>query len=764
MPAPPPLDGSDLAPSTRRAVATLVLAACAVVGLAGLAERAWLARDLPLAPPPAAAAATAPAAPAPSRAPPSSSFLLVIVDGLREAAVATMPAWQALVAESPGDGGAGAASGIAVVGDPTMSAPCVRAIVTGRRPDLYASFRNFDPVPVQGSVPQLLAARRWRVAHAGDGLLPRLCPDAYRPEDVVTVPRPQLRTVRDLDDRTFPRALEFASDPSVDVLTVHLVTVDLTGHASGATSAAYAAAVAEADVRLGALVLAFRRAHPGAHVLVAADHGLSAAGTHGSGEPEARRAPFVLLGPRVARRRGLEIPQEALASTLAALLSLPPPPLAEVPPALGLLRLSDAERRAALDAFAGARAAAHALDEVRQAAAAARTAGPGEVALLRALLALDAAAPRRGTGAVAALAVALVAFLLAAGGGRAGAVRGGAVVVGLVAVAGAGLAFHRATVGADAVAALARRLPLVAAVIAVVVAAVGGVFARRARARPRGVGSLLGAAAVLGAAVAGVRSMRLPIDGAVHLPLLVGALLVVGAGLASRRAGSAVPLGVRLAFPLAVAGFVAVTRGLEVAWGETWLADEGTSVLAPLAVLVAVAGVAALGARLPSRGGPALVAFLLGAGVAVFHALGGGESLGRLDPGRVFVPGAAGAVAPTTWAAGLAGAAARHAVTWGILLLAARASLARASLARGGAGARLPAVVAALAVAVATGACVLVVAAGAWAPWAWWMVVAVPVVALAAVDAVAIAVAGTGVLWWGRRRGTTVRGTPVGHG
>lgn len=398
---------------------------------------------------------------------------------------------------------------------------------------------------------------------------------------------------------------------------------------------------------------------------------------------------------------------------------------------------------------------AHALEEVRQAAAASGASGPGEPALLRALLALDAASPRGATGLVAALALALVAFLLVVGGARSAAVAGGAGVVAAFAVAGAGLVLHRAFVGDDAAAAVARRLPLVAGTLAVL----GVALALRARGRTPRAASRLGAAALLGAGVAGVRSMRLPIDGVVHLPVLVGVGVVVGAGLASWRAGSATPRWVRVAFPVAALAFVATTRGLEAAWGETWLAREGTTVLAPLAVLAGLAGVAALGARLPSRGGPALVAFLLAAGVASFHALGGGESLGRLDPGHAFVPGAAGAVPPTSWAVGLAGAAARHAAVWALLLLAARAALRR-----GGAADRLPAVVAALAVAVATGAAVLVVAASAWAPWSWWMVVAVPVFALAAVDAVALAVAGTGVLLLRRAPGTTVRGEPAGDG
>jgi len=783
VPDPRPLDGRAPAPSRARAVATLWVAAVAVVGLAALGERTWLARDLPLA-----AAPPPPPSPVAPRERPSSPFLLVVIDGLREAAVATMPAWRALAAEGEATGGTrgvAAASGVALVGDPTMSAPCVRAIVTGRRPDLWASFRNFDPVPVEGSVIQLLAARRLRVAHAGDGLLPRLCPDAYRPDDVATVPRALLRTVRELDDRTFPRALEFARDPTVDVLTVHLVAVDLTGHASGATSEAYAAAVAEADARLGELVLAFRREHTGAHVLVTADHGLSPAGTHGAGEPEARRAPFVLLGPRVALRRGLELAQEALASTVAVMLHLRPPPLAEAPPVLGVLRLTTAERRAALDAFAATRAAAlaaagrpleaHALEEVRAAAAAGGRGGPGEPALLRALLALDAPPSRRAAAPVAALALAVVAFLLVLAGARSGAPAGaiaawGVVVAGL-ACAGAGSLVHRASVGAAPAAAFARGLPCLAGAVAVAVVALrrGAVRARRGPVAVAADGRVAGGpwpappfagAALAGAAVALVRSMRLPIDGVVHLPVLVGATLVVGAGLASWRAGAAASRRVRVGFPLAVLAFVATTRALELAWGETWLLAEGTSVLAPVAVLAGFAAVAALGARVPSRGGAANAAWLLLAAVAGFHALGGAESLGRLDPGHAFVPGAAGASPPSTWAEGLLGAAARHAVLWAVLLAAAHASWRR-----GDAAARGPAVVASLAVGVATGAAVLVAAASAWSAWSWWMVCAVPVVALAAVDAVALAAAGSALAAVARARpGTTVRGGPGGRG
>ena len=102
----------------------------------------------------------------------------------------------------------------------------------------------------------------------------------------------------------------------------------------------------------------FRLKRRGATVLVAADHGLSPRGTHGAGEPDARRAPFVLVGPRVAKDvPGLVLPQAVLAPTLALALDLGTLPLAETPPAVGLLRLPVDAKVAALEGHLAARSA-----------------------------------------------------------------------------------------------------------------------------------------------------------------------------------------------------------------------------------------------------------------------------------------------------------------------------------------------------------------------------------------------------------------------
>ncbi|MCC7136804.1 MAG: alkaline phosphatase family protein [Planctomycetes bacterium] len=786
--------------SSRAAGFVALVALLGLLGVGATAERAWFAAPLPLEAPD----------PAPARRGPWPALLLVVVDGLREAATPTMRTWQALASEG--------ASGVARTGEPTMSAPCVRAIVTGRRPDLYTSFRNFAPVPVRGSVLDALVARGASLAHAGDRLLPNLLPDAYRDADVFVPPRTRYTEPGELDDDAWPFALEQAGDAEVDVLTVHLVTADLTAHRFGADGPAYAAAVAAVDRRLDELVLLFRRTRPGAYVLVAADHGLSPRGTHGGGEPEARRAPFVLVGPRVPKRRAVEIPQEALATTLAAVFRVPTPPLAEEPPALGLVRLDREDRRDALLGFLDARAAALAaagrdleargVAERKAAALARATPSDVDAALLAAAMTSAATAPGPAPAAVAVLALLalVVAVLVARGGARAAVVAGGGLAA-LAAVAAAVAAAHHARLSAREVAPLATRaLEAAAAVAGVAALAVALRGRRRDGAPPAGLvggdAAPVGVVLVLiaGAAVALVRSCRLALDDALHAPWLSTAAAGVATAVAAMRARGA-SRAVRVAAPLVVTAVLVAARVVEAAGGEDVLARTqgvgcGLATGVALVVLVAVArrdaatvgavawgpaaavgvftaldgGVGAHGAafalvaaaavlasRLPARrGGAGLVVLVLLARVAVFHALGGAESLRRLDPDGAFVPGAAGVSGLRSVLAGLAPWVLREACTVALLVAAAAAALRRGRAA-GGSGA----VVTGLSLATVAGGAALAVVASAWARWAWWMAVAHPVFLLALVDASAlVVVALLAAAWRGRGAAAAVETAP----
>ncbi len=338
-------------------VAALVRALLLLTGLlalGGLASRAWLeGPDLDVPVPDSSRTPDASTRPTP--------FLLGIVDGLREEATARgddpiMPFWRTLSDEG--------VAGVATTGEPTLTAACVRTLLTGRNPDLAVAARNFSAPVVRENLIERLAERGARIGHAGDAAAYQIARPWYRATDVFAVPDQGPADQGKTDDRSVPFALESIA-AGVDSLTVHLTRPDHTGHSDGAglarTSAGalspYAAACRRTDEQLRAIVEAFRRLHPDALVVLAADHGMTERGTHGGGESAARRAPFVAVGPRVAPRAGAEISQAALASTMAIWLGVAPLAFAESPPALELTNLLPAQRRAALEAYVDARLA-----------------------------------------------------------------------------------------------------------------------------------------------------------------------------------------------------------------------------------------------------------------------------------------------------------------------------------------------------------------------------------------------------------------------
>ncbi len=538
-------------PARERPTLSAAVALACLLGLAGLAHRTWLDGGIPFTAPTATAADAAPeppggfpsgpAAPAPpiSSAGRPAPLLLVVLDGVRDTVLAEggagpMPYLNGLAREG--------LSGVAIAGEPTMSAPCIRTLLTGRPPDLFSSFRNFAALPTDGTVIGALADRGARCSHVGDDVIVRLVPKAFAPSDVVLGSKPLSRTPTDLDDRAFPEAVRRAGDAGIDVLTIHFVSADLTGHATDGTGEAYRTACRTLDDRLWSIVNTFRLHRRGATVLIAADHGLSPRGTHGAGEPDARRAPFVLVGPRVAKDvPDLVIPQAALAPTLALALDLGTLPLAEMPPAVGLVRLPVDAKLAALDGHLRAKAAlaraagrpalAGALDDAR----ALRIDGETPDARLTRLVAV-AMDPElalrkggaRGTVFAASAALAALGLLLL--------VRRKPARVLLVALAtattllvlgGAGRAVQLALLGADPPgpalgrAATAAGILLVAVGLAVASRAFRAGLARAGDATPLP-GLVLG-----GAVLAWILAFRLGIDAAVHTPVLVAAFATV---------------------------------------------------------------------------------------------------------------------------------------------------------------------------------------------------------------------------------------------
>ena len=283
---------------------------------------------------------------------PPAPFLLCIVDGLREQAAwstepVIMPHLKAFAAEG--------VWGVALTGEPTLTAPCVRALISGRRPDLLTGFRNFNAHEVGGTLIELLARRGATTAHGGDAAAFQFARRWYDGARVLQFPDQGPTDQGQCDAQSVPHVLE-QIEAGATAITMHLTFPDHAGHKHGALGSHYADACRVVDGQLHDVTTAFRARHPGALVLIASDHGVSALGTHGGGEASAKRAPFALVGPGVRTGR-VEIDQCSLAPTVAMLLGIAQPALADEPPLPELTTLPRDVTDAALKAYIEARLA-----------------------------------------------------------------------------------------------------------------------------------------------------------------------------------------------------------------------------------------------------------------------------------------------------------------------------------------------------------------------------------------------------------------------
>ncbi|MDJ0522270.1 MAG: alkaline phosphatase family protein [Planctomycetota bacterium] len=332
--------------ATARVLLVFALTLLGLVGVGRLAIEAWLYVPAPGTLPEIGATT--------DRAEP---FLMVIIDGLREDSAWTtddppMPWLQEFARRG--------AWGTSIAGEPTLTAPCVRALLTGRRPDLLTGFRNFNARPVQGSIIGYLHARGAHTAHGGDAAAFQFCRDHFEARDVLQFPDQGPTDQGQCDLKAVPHVLE-RIQAGADCVTLHLTKPDHAGHKYGALGREYWEACRTVDGQVREVVEAFLALHPKATVLVASDHGVSSMGTHGGGEASAKRAPFALVGPNVAQVHlpssgaSAALDQCAFAPSICALLGLPQPPLADAPPDPRLLALPESAIEAAISAYVEAR-------------------------------------------------------------------------------------------------------------------------------------------------------------------------------------------------------------------------------------------------------------------------------------------------------------------------------------------------------------------------------------------------------------------------
>ena len=286
------------------AIAALTLCAAVLLGLAARGEasdfRAQLNLDRPLVP---SSAAVAPPPPRLAR-----RVIVLLIDGLRLDSSRTMPVLNRLRARG--------VDAEAVSHYPTLSRPNYVSMFAGVPPRLSGVRTNDHANPVALDTVFSRAREASMRTHYVTGFVAgagRLFGPAL--DDVASV-----SAWPGLFERVVVRALA-DQDP---FLVIHISEVNLAGHAHGADSDEYRAAVAGADGILGRVLAAIDHEHDA--VVVVSDHGHIDEGGHGGREAEVVAVPLVLAGPGV--RSGAKVREPRLvdvAPTLCALLGLPAP-------------------------------------------------------------------------------------------------------------------------------------------------------------------------------------------------------------------------------------------------------------------------------------------------------------------------------------------------------------------------------------------------------------------------------------------------------
>ncbi|MCL6431067.1 MAG: alkaline phosphatase family protein [Anaerolineae bacterium] len=260
--------------------------------------------------------------------------VLIIVDGLRDDAVASMPNLSSLRRQG--------ASARALLRAPSLSQPAWTTIVTGAWPEINGAplinVSEAELAPI--SVDTIFAAARranLSTALAGGSWWERM------------VPRDLLDAIASVegsgpvaDQQATDAAIRFLRNFQPSFLLVHLGNVDSVAHDSGALSEACHEAALEADRQIGDIAAAMDLRN--SVLMVCSDHGHIDRGGHGGPDPTVVTTPFVALGGPVIPGDCGTIAQVDIAPTIAAILGAPMPRLNQGNICFAILRCDDAKR------------------------------------------------------------------------------------------------------------------------------------------------------------------------------------------------------------------------------------------------------------------------------------------------------------------------------------------------------------------------------------------------------------------------------------
>ncbi len=241
--------------------------------------------------------------------------VLVIVDGLRQDAVADMPTLALLQRQ-----GAAARS---LVRTPSFSQPTWTTLVSGAWPELNgaASFNAPENAIQPIAVDHIFAAARragLTTALAGSSWWAKMIP-----EDELDARFFVDNTTAEGDQQTAEAALRFLANFHPSLTVIHFGHVDKAGHDAGAVGVAYREAAAQVDDHLRDILQGLDLSRT--VLIVTADHGHVDRGGHGGSDAEVVYVPFVATGEAVVPGDYGTIAQADVAPTISAILGAPLP-------------------------------------------------------------------------------------------------------------------------------------------------------------------------------------------------------------------------------------------------------------------------------------------------------------------------------------------------------------------------------------------------------------------------------------------------------
>jgi len=271
-------------------------------------------------------------------APLAPQVVLVIVDGLRCDAVASMPTLSLLQRQG--------AAARAFVHTPSYSQPAWTTLVTGAWPELNgaaplnAPDDEIRPIAVDHI---FAAAKRAGLSTALAGaswwakMVPQEMLDAHFFTDSFRA---------DGDQQSADAGLRFINNFHPNLTLIYFGDVDETAHEAGGNSAAYREAAARVDDHLRDILQSLDLHN--SVLIVTADHGHIDRGGHGGGDPSVVYTPFVAVGDPILPGDYGTIDEADVAPTVAAIVGAPVPRLSQGVVRFEMLR-TDVTKRAQVE-------------------------------------------------------------------------------------------------------------------------------------------------------------------------------------------------------------------------------------------------------------------------------------------------------------------------------------------------------------------------------------------------------------------------------